>query len=192
MKKNALLLVLSIISISLFSQSKINVDKTSPNGKERVISMECERIDTTGYILYRTSIGLNYHKMNSIESYYISFLIISKDRISIPLGKRLMIRLNNNSNNNFVNLTSDNEAIDNIGVYDSTLGRYYYASPTYQIKLSQINSIIQYGVSKLRIETSTSYDDFSFDPDVIGDIFKRQMTIINETKKQQDSFLKDF
>ncbi|MFT3994780.1 MAG: hypothetical protein QM660_10760 [Dysgonomonas sp.] len=189
MKKTALSLIFLLISISFFSQSKIDIDKTSPNGKERVVSMEHERIDTTGYILYRTSIGLSYHKMNNVESYYVSFLIISKDIISIPLGKRLMVKLNNG---NIISLKSDNEAIDNIGRYDSILGTYYYASPVYQIKLSQIDNIIQYGVSKLRIETSTSFDDFSFKQDIVGDIFKRQMTVINETKQQKDSFLKDF
>lgn len=147
--KNFFVMLFLLLAGEQMSAQKILADKVEENGDRAVITT----IDYSGFRgIY---VGMSSGKVASIDStlYNIEIQIGSSSRHSISKGRKLLLKLSDNTIITLEN-SDDISTVDNkyevIGT--STI---YYAYPTYPLTNEQLTKICDNEVIKVRLEYDT-------------------------------------
>lgn len=165
-----------LFSMNLGAQ-QIAQDVAEPGGL-RIISTTLEtcRNASDKVVL---SIGLtSYTKQNT--TFTLNIKATATTPITIPKRSALLIKTFNGT---IIELYSTNTAdgcVRDVHNINGFVFSDYSATPSYDITLEQIHTIANEGLSKIRIQTSTSTIDKEYKKDKAGKVIRTDLTILKD------------
>lgn len=187
MKKIIILLLMSISTIGIYSQS-----------------FKYDNVDNKGFRLIRTT-DKSFSDFGTYQKMLVSLMSISKDsynKISLCIclqdskpfkleeGKSLLLK----TKDNFIELFANSSVVSDtfsIVTYPNIRTKMYLSEASYNVTEEQLDSICQ-GVSKLRLEVSLYNYDRDFPTNKFSRVIKKDYEIIKEALKEKKSFYDGF
>lgn len=193
MKKIILsIIAMVLLALPMYSQ-EIFEDKTSPEGM-RSISTKSKMIIVLG------KGGISYSVINHVqptddEQYYIRIGFLSGHDFNLPKDGLLLIRTSSGDVIECKQILETYETGDPIGTYSTiTKTTDHYISGLYPISISNLEKIAEYGIVKVRIDTSEGYREANYkekNRKRTQEYFYKALENINLTKSNNSSNIRD-